>query len=174
MKFVVPVLLVIIALGIYFLTHPASKTDKAGADYDQAFSNPSGVGLRIETNSVRMKRTKVELGSNSNIKPEEIDQQIERIIEASAKADPASFQLITTALKDARPEIRKAALEATIQFGSRDAIPILKEIAATTEDVREKVEILDAIEFLELPSLSEIKRPRRTNSNPARVEGSPK
>jgi len=174
MKLAVPLLLVIIALAIYFAIRPAPKTEypKASLDNDQAASIQPPAGrlqgeLPIETNQTRIKRTKVDSEINTNANLKEIEQQIEALAEASAKGDSDSFQLIIAALKDERPEIRKAALDAAIQFGSRDAIPILKELAEKTEDAREKVEILDAIEFLALPSLSEIKRPRRTNSSPA-------
>ena len=180
MKLAVPLLLIILALAAYFTIRPSkTETPKApleneGAASVQSSVNPLQDQLPVEANNTRIKRTGLGLSVNTNVDREEIEQKVEALAEASAKGDSDAFQLIITALKDPRPEIRKAALEATIQLGSRDAIPVLKELAAKTEDPREKVEILDAIEFLELPSLSEIKRPRRTNSNPAAVNGTSK
>lgn len=165
MKPAVPLLLAIIAVGAYLAFRPATKTTtpEPRVENDPTTSVQSPVvELPIQTNRTRIKRTNVDPAVNTNAPREEIEQQIDALNEAAAKNDSDSFQLIITALKDQKPEIRKAALEATIQFGSRDAIPILKELAAKTEDAREKVEILDAIEFLELPSLSEIKRTRRS------------
>src|SRR5262249_1745050 len=46
-------------------------------------------------------------------------------------------------------------LEAIVQFDDRAAIPRLKEIAEQTEDEEEKKEILEAADFINLPSLSE-------------------
>jgi hypothetical protein len=47
-------------------------------------------------------------------------------------------------------------LEATVQFRSRDAIPRLLDAASQTDDPHEKAAIADAIEFLKLPTLSEV------------------
>ncbi len=70
--------------------------------------------------------------------------------------DAASLNQILSELANRDPRIRKAALEATIQFGSRDAIPKLTDAATQTDDPREKAAITDAIEFLKLPSLTEV------------------
>ena len=69
--------------------------------------------------------------------------------------DSASLDMILSELNNGNPEIRQAAVDAAVQFGSRDAIPRLMEAAAQTEDPKEKSAILDAIEFLKLPTLTE-------------------
>jgi hypothetical protein len=83
-----------------------------------------------------------------------------KLQEFSQQEDPKYLTQILVHLTNSDPDIRKAALEATMQFGSRDAIPALKELASKTDDPREKVEISDAIEFLELPPFSEIRKRR--------------
>jgi hypothetical protein len=88
------------------------------------------------------------------------DDVLIKLQEFSQQEDPKYLTQILVHLTNSNPDIRKAALEATMQFGSRDAIPALKELASKTDDPREKVEILDAIEFLELPPLSEIRKRR--------------
>jgi cystathionine beta-lyase family protein involved in aluminum resistance len=70
--------------------------------------------------------------------------------------DSSSLDTILSELTNADPQIRKAALEATIQFASRDAIPKLAEVAAQTDDPQEEIALNDAIEFLKLPSLTEV------------------
>ncbi len=87
--------------------------------------------------------------------------------------DPESFQRIVAGLSDSSPDIRQAAREAILQFGNRDAIPILKDLASKTEDAREKVALLDTVEFLSLPSLSEVRQQQRTNSRSSAVRNSP-
>jgi hypothetical protein len=52
-------------------------------------------------------------------------------------------------------QIRAAALEAAIQFDDRSVVPPLQAIAAQTEDPEEKQKILDAIDYINLPSLTE-------------------
>jgi hypothetical protein len=69
--------------------------------------------------------------------------------------DAQSLNTILSELNNRDPEIRKAAVEATVQFGSRDAIPNLMDAAAQTDDPQEKAEIMEAIQFLKLPTLSE-------------------
>jgi len=58
-------------------------------------------------------------------------------------------------LENRDPDVRKAALQAAVQSGNRDAIPRLMDAAAQTDDAMEKSDILKAIDFLKLPSLSE-------------------
>ena len=68
---------------------------------------------------------------------------------------PASLEIILGELTNRDPEIRQAAVDAAMQFGSRDAIPRLKEAVDRTEDPREKVALLEASNFsscLRLPS----------------------
>jgi HEAT repeat protein len=58
-------------------------------------------------------------------------------------------------LSDANPDIREAALESTVQFGSPDAIPTLFSVLTKTERAEEKIAIQEAIEFLKLPPLAQ-------------------
>jgi hypothetical protein len=80
-----------------------------------------------------------------------------RLIELSSRNDPESLREILTEMTSPEPALRKAALEAARQFGSRDAIPFLNEVADRTDDPREKVKILDAIDYLKMPSLTELR-----------------
>jgi hypothetical protein len=75
--------------------------------------------------------------------------------------DPGSLKLILVALSDPNPKIRATALESTVQFGSRDAIPTLQTVLAKTDLAGEKLKIQEAIEFLRLPPLatSKVKQP---------------
>lgn len=80
----------------------------------------------------------------------------DELMELAMKDDSASLDSILGELTNRDPQIRKAALEATIQFGSRDAIPKLLDAAAQTDDSQEKAELTQAAEFLKAPSASEI------------------
>ena len=104
-------------------------------------------------------------GDKSVLSPDSVDEQIIALFELGASNDADSLKKVTPSLSDSNPEIREAALEATLQFGSRDAIPILEELATKTEDRWEKIEILEAAKFLALPTFSEIRAQRRTNLN---------
>jgi HEAT repeat protein len=83
-----------------------------------------------------------------------IEAEVDRLSLLSRKKDPASLSSILTDLKHPEKEVREAAIEATRQFGSRDAIPALKEAANNTDDFEEKIDLLDAADFLSLPSIT--------------------
>jgi HEAT repeat protein len=68
---------------------------------------------------------------------------------------PEAHQQIVDELKNPAPEIRKAALEALKQARDRSVIPQMQEMAGQTDDSTEKQAILDAIDFINLPSLTE-------------------
>jgi hypothetical protein len=84
-----------------------------------------------------------------------IETRVEQLMELGMDNDPASLEAILAELGNRAPEIRKAARDAAVQFGSRDAIPKLAEAAIQTDDAAEKADIQAAIEFLKLPSLTE-------------------
>ncbi|MES2439538.1 MAG: HEAT repeat domain-containing protein [Verrucomicrobiota bacterium] len=69
--------------------------------------------------------------------------------------DADSLRRILAELRNPLPEIRAAALEATKEFGSRDAIPYLAIIAEGTRDPAEQKAIADLIEYLNLPTMLE-------------------
>jgi len=84
-----------------------------------------------------------------------VESRVDELMGLAMNDDSTSLDTILSELTNRDPEIRKGALEATIQFGSRDAIPKMLDAALQTDDPREKAEIADAIEFLKMPSLTE-------------------
>lgn len=86
---------------------------------------------------------------------ESVDARIEHLDKLSANDDEASLHVILSELTNSDARIRKAALEATIQFDSTNAIPTLKQVAETAQDPVEKQELLDAAKFLSLPSIAQ-------------------
>jgi hypothetical protein len=67
--------------------------------------------------------------------------------------DPESLKSILSEMENPDAEVRKAALTASVDFGSKDAIPALQNELNWATDPQEKVEIQKAIDFLELPTL---------------------
>jgi len=84
-----------------------------------------------------------------------VEQRVSELEAMGMKNDPVSRQAILDELLNPDRQIRDAALEAAIQFGDRSVTPRLREIADQTEDADEKAAILDAIDYLNLPSLTE-------------------
>ena len=89
------------------------------------------------------------------IRTEKVRQRIAELNDLAMNNDTNSLNTILSELTNPDVEIRKGALEAVIQFADRAAIPRLQEIADHTEDNTEKGALLEAIEYLKLPSLTE-------------------
>jgi hypothetical protein len=83
-------------------------------------------------------------------------RRVAELQDLSAENDTNSLATILSELTNRDPEIRKAALNASIQFGSRDAIPVLLDVASQTADEAEKAELIEAADYLKLPSLTEV------------------
>jgi hypothetical protein len=83
-----------------------------------------------------------------------IDAETDRLQEWSMSDDPASLSNILADLTNPEKEIREAAIEAAKQFGSSNAIPTLKAVAANTTDTEEQIALLEAANFLSLPSMT--------------------
>src|SRR5262245_983536 len=82
-----------------------------------------------------------------------IEAEIERLNQLSMKNDPASLPAILAALTDANREVREAAREATMQVADSNAIPVLKQASEMVDDPEEKIEFLEAMQFLSVPPL---------------------
>ena len=93
------------------------------------------------------------------VTPEErevaINAEKDRLFEWEMNDDPESLSKILGDLTHAEKEIRLAAIEATKQFGSKDAIPTLKELVKNTDDTEEQAALLEAADFLSLTPMSD-------------------
>ena len=103
-----------------------------------------------------------------------VEQRSTQLMDLAMNDDRASLDTILSELTNRDPDIRKAALEATIQFGSRDAIPKLADAVSQTDDPKEKASLNDAIEFLKLPSLTEINAQSHKSGSAQAARPSPK
>lgn len=72
--------------------------------------------------------------------------------------DSNSLNTIWGELANPDKEIRAGALAAVVQFGNRSVAPSLRELAAQTADSTEKADIIQAADYLELPSLNDLPR----------------
>ena len=84
-----------------------------------------------------------------------IEAETSRLQDLSTQDDPASLSPILNDLTNLEKEVRLAAIEATKQFGSKDAIPVLQADVAGVTDTDEKIALLEAADFLSLPTLTD-------------------
>ncbi len=80
--------------------------------------------------------------------------EIDRLQDWSRNSDPQSLSNILVDLTNSEKDVREAAIEATKQFGSTNAIPALKATAINSTDTDEQIEMLQAAKFLTLPPLN--------------------
>ena len=82
--------------------------------------------------------------------------EIDQLMDWSRNNDPQSLSNILADLSSPQKDVREAAIEAAKQFGSTNAIPALKAAAMSATDTDEQIEMLQAANFLSLPSISSI------------------
>jgi HEAT repeat protein len=188
-KIVIAVLLAGFAglVGIYFLKHlaapaqqPAQPGQTAIASQAVAVAPPvspiasntppaksTATIAHVTTGVLQVTIPVPKVVADTNALAEEheayVDARIGKLQELQANDDAESLRAILAELTNADKEIRAAAVESTIQFGSRDAIPLLKDLAARTQDPDEKKDLLDAADFLALPTLTEIRAQNQTS-----------
>lgn len=85
-----------------------------------------------------------------------VNQRIIELSELGMRGDSASIGVLLSELNNSNPEIRRAALDAIMQSGNRESIPALQQLADRLTDPQQQLEIAQAIEFLTLPSISEV------------------
>jgi hypothetical protein len=174
-KIVITVLLVgfIGLAGIFFLKHLAAPSQPGPsvppAIASQAIAptappvspvadNPAPAKPAATIIQVTTVVPRVETDTNAQAEEHEayVNAETEKLTELQANDNADSLHAILADLTNSDREIRDAAVESTIQFGSRDAIPVLKDLAARTQDPDEKKELQDAADFLALPTMEEV------------------
>jgi hypothetical protein len=176
-KIVIAVLLAGLAgcVGIFLLKHltapsqpsPVIASQEAAPAAPQAspiFSNTTPVKVVTLANAPVVKNIS-HIAADTNALAEEheayVQAEIDKLNDLESYDDADSLHAILSQLTNSDKEIRAAAVESTIQFGSRDAIPVLQDLAARTENPGEKKNLLDAADFLALPTLSEAREESR-------------
>ena len=94
-----------------------------------------------------------------------VEARVLELQDLASENDNESLNIILSELTSPDEDIRKAAVDAAVQFGSREAIPALTVAAQQLDDTDERKAIKDAIEFLKLPHLGETNFPHSTALN---------
>ncbi len=101
---------------------------------------------------------------DADVTPPFVETRVGELQDLAMQDDPDSLRQILSELANPNAQIRKAAIDAAVQFGSRDAIPDLANAADRTTDPEEKKALQDAIDYLKLPSLTEVLQQRKLSS----------
>ncbi|MGB7749642.1 MAG: HEAT repeat domain-containing protein [Verrucomicrobiia bacterium] len=156
-------------LGVIFLTSGVFRQRQAPpATVSETVSPPASASNLEVANTNRLAKAEVapptaaptapNNGATDMTDAEHAMYVRQRTAELSTLAmnnDAVSRDAILAELQNPDKFIRTAALEAAIQFNDRSVVPRLKEIADQTEDPAEKAAIQQAIDYINLPSLTE-------------------
>jgi hypothetical protein len=85
--------------------------------------------------------------------PASSDADLTRIESAVVSGEATSLSTLAPYLTHADPALREAAREGMLQMGLAEAAPLLREAAGKLKDPREAILLLDAADFLALPTL---------------------
>ena len=88
-----------------------------------------------------------------------VDAEVGRLNQLAMNDDAASLKEIEDDLLSPAKAIRTAAIIAAKVYASTNAIPSLQQASESVEDPREKVAMLDAIDYLNLPRASDMPPP---------------
>jgi hypothetical protein len=151
-------LILLLALAILILASLTSgwfRTEKTPAPAAQKtetvpVSSPEKPVAAAVANPATLPSTNVQsVGSPAEIHPQTVEE-----LQALAMQDDAdALKSILAALTNSDPQIREAARDAAVQFGDRTAAPVLRSAADQVEDLKEKIALREAADFLELPPL---------------------
>lgn len=89
------------------------------------------------------------------------------VSELAASGEPAALAFLIGELRRTQGAERRLLLDGVIEFGSREAIPALRELAGASDDADEKAGLVQAAEYLALPSLTEVRRGEVSLANDA-------
>jgi len=87
--------------------------------------------------------------------PEERERAL---LELALTDEPESLSFLLDELDRVDEDQRESVLSAVVQFGSRDAVPRLRQLALEARSPDQARRLTEAADYLELPSLTEIRR----------------
>jgi hypothetical protein len=150
-------LAVLVLGGIVVMNGVLSKNNGSqSADTTEASVSPTNEsvnpGQSAQSLSAKAPVTNVVATTPDEDRDAAIDKELDVLKEAllNGESDPASVETVRARFTHPESEVRKAAFETAMHLNDRGSIPKLKEALAKVQDPREKVMIMDAIEYLQI------------------------
>lgn len=144
------ILILVAGLLAWHNLRPSSE-DHAGQD--QRITTPKARPALSDRNSSRFTPEAPTPSDESKPNGPVIKEEIlESVHQASITYDPKELPVIQKYLLDADPEIREAARNAMIVLGDASAGPMLRDASKLAPTPHEAVAMLEAADYVELPS----------------------
>jgi hypothetical protein len=115
-------------------------------------------------------RTQPEIGGEEQ-RSEAARERVARLQQIASTRDAGSLNTVLSGLNDEDAGVRRAALAAAVQIGDRSIIPALQQAMEGDLEPQEKVNIQHAINFLQLPTLTEVSAGQDAGQPPVSSDG---
>lgn len=156
------ILTLVVAFGVLGLVVVLKSVSRKAPDDRQGSMPESAAVASTQAGSTNVA---VAVGSKNGTAVSEevraavIEKEVSEIQDIVNNADGSNNVQIVNALleKYSNPEmeVRKAVLDALRQLNDTNAVPGLEKIVDNAKDAREKVAILDTIEYINMPSVTQ-------------------
>lgn len=154
---VASVLAVAVMLSKVFRPQPAVAPAQVAITHSNFSSVTLGPEPAVEITPAPITITNRDTNAIARLDHEEyVRNRYEELMDLARQDSPAATQQIVDELKNPDKAIRRAALDALEQANDRSVIPQMQQIADQTDDPDDKQAIQDAIDFINLPSLTEV------------------
>jgi hypothetical protein len=158
-KVVIPILLFSVAglLTIFFARPDRSKSGAAVPLPETApMAVPAGdaeTGNSIETNHLATQAAtlQTDISFDQQTHEDYVSKRVAELMDLAMTDDTISLYSILSELNNNDPQIREAAVTASVQFKNLEAIPALQDAYTRSDDPEEKIRIAKAIDFIATP-----------------------
>jgi len=160
-------------LGFIILFKGLHSNDSAVQTPGQTANGDSGSGAGTNGQGSQGLNPTNTTAVSDDVRAAVIAKEVDQIQELQGEVDGTNNPTIISALLDkmAQPEaeVRSAALEALKEMDDTNAVPGLKKAADGIQDARQKVAVLDVIDYLLLPHAMPDVQPPETLTNPTPI-----
>jgi hypothetical protein len=134
-----------------------NSTGQSVAPVVQAVSDPNGASPTnpVASSAGAGKTVAVSEALRAAVMEKELDQIRELVGQADETNNPAIIAALLEKMSSPEIEIRQAVRDALKQLNDTNALPGLEKVAETIKDPREKVAVLDLIDYIQTPSVTQ-------------------
>jgi HEAT repeat protein len=158
-KVVIPILLFsVAALLTIFLARPDRRKSSAALPLPETTPMAVTAGDAETASSIvsnhratQAATLQTDIAFDQQTHEDYVSQRVAELMYLAMTDDTSSLYSILSELNNNDPQIREAAVTASVQFKNLEAIPALQDAYTRSDDPEEKIRIAKAIDFLATP-----------------------